>query len=700
MKRDFHKKIESIWSRERHQLAVSLHEVVDEARSYAGEGRRAYEQLDEFSKKYLDTAVDIAVRWIASGRDELYYEYFVGWLKFCSNERLLADRSSRFSLSSVLSLFESWLEPIQNVCKASELDKLRKDLESLGRDICAESEKDIRVLFIGDCLKDEIIANLYGACAVEGVSLKATTLSQRVPVALRKELKEMADQSFDLIFYSPFSHAYSETFAEAVHPRNVSKNEDFLRKMLSSALDQAYTTLDLLGELFGAIVNVHNTAAVPQLNAGINGILKLALSSRNRKYVIENVGNAISTYIDLRNRDGKSQYRLVDEKKYLGQYSAYDLGKAIFDSGDLHPTLLGRVLAEREYLPVMVAKASLWSSKMVVCDLDNTLWQGVIGEGSVEHFHDRQQILKKLKSKGVVLSINSKNDEKNVHWTGGTLNQDDFVTSRINWGSKVANVKSIESELNLKAKDFIFVDDRPDEREMVKQGCEGITVLDACDDATWERMALWSEILPTQSDTDRTQLYKERAARGKFIAIQGKDHEEDEAQAYKDLGLVVKIREVSKGELKRVAELINRTNQFNMCGTRTSAQELADGLGKEQFVLQVEAADKFGSMGKVGAMVVTQGEEGLNIPVFVLSCRVFGFSIEHALLVFLKKSVGRGGKITGQFCETAHNAPCREVYQESGFTYDESQWVWNGGESGAYAEWLEVTEVVNQNLLR
>jgi hypothetical protein len=66
----------------------------------------------------------------------------------------------------------------------------------------------------------------------------------------------------------------------------------------------------------------------------------------------------------------------------------------------------------------------------------------------------------------------------------------------------------------------------------------------------------------------------------------------------------------------------------------------------------------------------------------------------------LKKSVGGIGRITGQFCETAHNAPCREVYQESGFTYDGSQWVWSGGESGDYAEWLEVTEMVNQRFLR
>ena len=84
-----------------------------------------------------------------------------------------------------------------------------------------------------------------------------------------------------------------------------------------------------------------------------------------------------------------------------------------------------------------------------MCDLDNTLWSGVIGEGSVTHYLERQVLLKGLKHRGVLLSVNSKNDPKNVHWSGAALQAEDFVAARINWDSKVDNMASIRDELNL-----------------------------------------------------------------------------------------------------------------------------------------------------------------------------------------------------------------------------------------------------------
>ena len=689
-----YKQVARVWSEHKKELSLLLHDAVSEARAHAGGEALCFEDLDNFAQNYLATATDVAILWVKCG-DIRYYDFFVGWVKFCASERLDATRTIEFSRESVQKVFRGWVDLAHAGGAQFDAEELQKDLKRAEEAICNVPDKSIKILFIGDCLKDEIIASLYGPCAVEGISLRATTLSQRVPVALRRELKKMRDRQFDLIFFSPFSHAYSETFAAVINPRNAFRKKDFLDEMLSDAIDQSYSTLDLLGELFNSPISVHNAAAAPQHAAGLSGRLKLALTSRNRTYAVERIDNALSNYIDLRKRDGQSQYRLIDERKYLKEHSAYQLGRVLFDSGDLHPTLLGGSLAEKEYLPVTVARACLWSKKMVVCDLDNTLWKGVIGEGVVEHFHNRQKILKKLKSKGVLLSINSKNDKKNVHWTGGTLSEDDFVTGRINWASKVTNVKSIEKELNLKSRNFIFVDDRPDERELVKEGCAGITVLDACDDDNWDKLAIWAEMLPEQSDADRTQLYKERAARGLFISTKRDESEEDETEAYKDLGLVLTISDVSKNELKRVVELINRTNQFNMCGSRTTVAELTAGIKENQVVLQLEAADKFGSMGKVGAMVVSKSNDSLDIPIFVLSCRVFGFAMEQAMLIYLKKWVNKGTKVTGKYCETAHNKPCSDVYKKNGFAWDGKQWVWTIGEIGEYADWLEVHEKVN-----
>ncbi len=120
------------------------------------------------------------------------------------------------------------------------------------------------------------------------------------------------------------------------------------------------------------------------------------------------------------------------------------------------------------YFEIAFAHAFLKSKKLIVCDLDNTVWDGVIGEGAVRHFSDRQATLKELRRRGVLLAINSKNDPKNVHWTGSELQASDFVATQINWQTKAANMERIRDELNLKTKDFIFIDDRPDERELMR----------------------------------------------------------------------------------------------------------------------------------------------------------------------------------------------------------------------------------------
>ena len=113
-----------------------------------------------------------------------------------------------------------------------------------------------------------------------------------------------------------------------------------------------------------------------------------------------------------------------------------------------------------------------------MCDLDNTLWKGEIGEGPIKHFIEPQKTLKELRRKGVLLTVNSKNDARNVHWNGAVLNQDDFVNLQINWDSKVANMRQIQQALNLKFKDFVFIDDRADQRLMVSEAIPEIHVLD------------------------------------------------------------------------------------------------------------------------------------------------------------------------------------------------------------------------------
>ena len=144
-----------------------------------------------------------------------------------------------------------------------------------------------------------------------------------------------------------------------------------------------------------------------------------------------------------------------------------------------------------------------------------------------------------------VLSIDSKNDPKNVDFSGAVLSMNDFVAPRINWEPKVKNMASIVEELNLKEKDFVFIDDRPDELERMRNAFPAMIVLDANDVATWRRLAHWEKHLAADQLEDRTRLYHERTAREEFLTKSGgaAAGQEDEAAALGNLQLRVRIEQ-------------------------------------------------------------------------------------------------------------------------------------------------------------
>ena len=255
------------------------------------------------------------------------------------------------------------------------------------------------------------------------------------------------------------------------------------------------------------------------------------------------------------------------------------------------------------------------------------------------------------------------------------LGEDDFVAAEINWDSKVTNMRRIQQGLNLKLKDFVFIDDRADQRELVREAMPEVVVLDATSSRVPEQLAIWAAALSDHPEMDRTQQYRQREQRESLLA-EGAAVAEDPGLAFSKLEIRVEIREARAAELKRVAELINRTNQFNLAGSRTSLKELRDWQDSPgRRVVVVDARDKFGPMGLIAALQVDLTGPAATIPAFVLSCRVFGYGIEDALLNAVKRlaRAGAGGvpmTIAGAYKETPHNEPCRTVYPSNGFTYD------------------------------
>jgi FkbH-like protein len=499
------------------------------------------------------------------------------------------------------------------------------------------------------------------------------------------------DGKIDLVLFSPFSHNFSPEYESILRPGSAFLPRAKFFAMLDRALDEIASTLRTLVRGTHCPIYVHNaggTLLTFALRLRRWGLYLLTM--RNRRDAVTFIHQRLLRIVADPALEGR--VRLLDELQLQQNVSRLALGQSIFNGDLFHPGRLGLELARGPYLDAIYAAAFLADKKVVVCDLDNTLWNGVIGEGPVTHFLERQQILKTLRQRGVLLSINSKNDPANVHFAGAALQMDDFVATRINWDPKVPNMTSIVSELNLKPEHFVFVDDRPDELERIRSAFPSMLTLDAGEPSTWRRLAAWEAHLSPDQHEDRTRLYHERAAREQFLYSNrpGEESKEDEAAALKALELSVNIEEVGRSGLKRAVELINRTNQFNIAGSRTTLQDLENGLSSTHSLLCAEVKDKFGSMGVVGIMRVDLHPDRAEIPVFVLSCRVFGFGIEYVLLNSLRRLLPADLKIVGHYRETQSNKPGRQLFPTCGFSWDGTFWTGKVSDLPADPEWLQI----------
>ena len=386
---------------------------------------------------------------------------------------------------------------------------------------------------------------------------------------------------------------------------------------------------------------------------------------------------------------------VFNEESMIRAAGEFEAGAYLHRASLQHPAAMGRILAQA-YADIIYVNAWLAKKKVVVCDLDNTLWDGVIGEGAISHHHDRQTALKALKRKGVVLAINS-TTIPNVHWRGGTLNDDDFVCAAISWDPKVQGIKRIQAALNLKIKDYVFIDDREDERELVALTYPDILCLDATMASTWRRIERWHEVLDDDLEMDRTLMYQQREQRKAFIR-EDLSSEEERTALFATLQLRLSIRQARLDDLKRVAELINRTNQFNLEGSRTTFNEVAQWHASPEYLIFMgQSADRFGDMGTTCVAVARVDHDRLELLPFVLSCRVFGYGIERAMLHHLKRVAAQRGlrRIVGRIIETPHNAPCRTFLADNGFRADGELWIFDTDDASPPNEpWLSI-EVIS-----
>lgn len=321
------------------------------------------------------------------------------------------------------------------------------------------------------------------------------------------------------------------------------------------------------------------------------------------------------------------------------------------------------------------------AKKLLVVDLDDTLWGGIVGEVGVEGLvlggHDRvgeafldfQRALKALVRRGVLLGIVSKNEEQ-VALSAITshpemvLGRADFAGWRIDWTDKAHHIASLAAELNLGLQDVVFIDDNPAERARVREALPEVLVPDWPADpshyaATLEQMVCFDAPDRTWEDGARNQMYAEEKER----------HTDREAVGALDewlhtLAVQISAERVNRTNVRRTIQLLNKTNQMNLSTRRLSEAEFVEWVGqegREAWVYRVE--DRFGDSGLTGILSLQAVSGGGRVVDFVLSCRVMGRGVEETLLhhAVARAQLLGWEELLVEYLPTEKNKPCLDL---------------------------------------
>ncbi|MDB4979354.1 MAG: family phosphatase [Myxococcales bacterium] len=649
---------------------------------------------DEFLQVEFFAFADYLAEYFASG-DPAYKKLLLGE-KLKSLYDAEADDEAREAQTRAVDAAEreALAAVLRPRCSQAAFDLFSAELASVHALLEARTSKTQRVLLVGDCLFLDVVPFVVADLLAAGIKMLPDYATSKNPLELGDQLRKLSTKKFDLIFFSPFSYDFVPEYSQLSEWRQALRGGDAVRAAVEALWKDTRSTLDLVADLFDAPIHVHNSAAIVRDANDAKRLVKQRLTASVRGVARRHVSGLLDAYVRQKNGEGLKHLFVLDEAGLAQRFGEHRAGAFYYSSAMQHPSVFGTVLAPR-YVDLIFVNAHLAKKKLVVCDLDNTLWKGVIGEGAVEQHHDRQSILKGLKAKGVVLAINSKNDPARVHWTGATLSEADFVSSAISWEPKVQGMKRIQSDLNLKMKDFVFIDDRPDELELMRMTYPEVLCLDATDERTWRRFEMWRDALEDDVEMDRTEMYRQREQRKAFVK-EDVVSDEERVKLLRSLGLKLTITRAQPGDLKRVAELINRTNQFNLEGSRTTFREVqAWQQSPNHVVLLGQTADRFGEMGTTCVAVARIDGEQMQLLPFVLSCRVFGYSIERGVMNHLKTLAARAGvrRIVGRYVQTPQNAPCKDFLADNGFAPAAEGWVCMidaASSTPPEAEWLQV----------
>ena len=340
-----------------------------------------------------------------------------------------------------------------------------------------------------------------------------------------------------------------------------------------------------------------------------------------------------------------------------------------------------------------IRAAFIAPAKCLVLDADNTLWGGVVGEEGMggialgdeypgNIFKNFQKHVRTLKERGVLLALVSKNEEADVlgvldQHADSVLRREDFAAMRINWQEKSTNLREIAAALNLGLDALVLFDDNPFEREEVRLNIPEVRVLEVPADpvqyiAVLAESEAFDQLTISAEDQQRASMYRQEQAR-----VEASRAATSPEEFLAGLKMVATIGSVGPDTLPRVAQLLAKTNQFNLTTRRHTAAQIAGMIEEGSIALWLRLADRFGDHGLVGVAIARPVDAQWMVDTFLLSCRVIGRGVEAALLSQLADLVkARGaGELIGEYSPTAKNCLVRDFYPKHGFNAcGENRW--------------------------
>jgi FkbH-like protein len=325
--------------------------------------------------------------------------------------------------------------------------------------------------------------------------------------------------------------------------------------------------------------------------------------------------------------------------------------------------------------------------KCLVTDLDNTLWGGVIGEDGMEGirldsspggfaFQAVQRVLLDFHRRGILLAIASKNNPGDAKQAieshpGMLLRAEHFAAMRINWNDKAASLREIAAELNIGIDSLAFLDDNPVERQWVAQQLPEVSVIELPAQASGYAAALreapvFERLAVTKEDQERGRTYAEQRLRAELQSSSASLED-----FYRSLNMEAGIGPMAPASLARVAQLTQKTNQFNLTTRRYSEEQIANlAADPAACVYTLRVRDRLGDSGLVGVAITRDQAGRCELDTLLMSCRVIGRTIETAFLAQISQDARRRGNthLAGWFLPTRKNAPAQDFFASQGFS--------------------------------